>query len=200
MSALRLFHDAHQHVAVRADGLTSAQIFEGLHRGRLDIGVARVPGTTDSTLIVTPLSGVALDLLAVPRNHSLATRRSVRLEQLDGETLLLVDESDSPVVHRSTIAFFEARGITPRWVTHSATQTERALDQVAAGIGCAWINRWQAEAARRRRDVRVLRLAEPLRIDEFVIVHRRDASAEWVVPLVDTLLVAARDADGKLSR
>ncbi|MFM2072474.1 MAG: hypothetical protein RLZZ623_2737, partial [Actinomycetota bacterium] len=30
--------------------------------------------------------------------------------------------------------------------------------------------------------------------------HRSDAAAEWVVPLIDTLLMAARDADGKLSR
>ncbi|MFM2070424.1 MAG: hypothetical protein RLZZ623_687, partial [Actinomycetota bacterium] len=186
MSALRSFHDAHQHVAVRADGLTSGQIFEGLHQGRLDIGIARLPAPSDSGLAVAPLASVALDLLAVPHDHPLAARRSVRLEQLDGETLLLVDENDSPVVHRSTVAFFEARGITPRWVTHSATQTERALDQVAAGIGCAWLNRWQAGAARKRRDVRVLRLTEALRIDEFVIAHRSDAAAEWVVPLIDT--------------
>jgi DNA-binding transcriptional LysR family regulator len=200
MSALQSFHTTHPHIAVRADGLTSGRIFEALRLGRLDMGVARAPAPDDDVTTSIPLARVPLDLLAVPLHHPLARRRSVSVDLLEGETLLLVDENDSPTVHRSTVAFFDARGVHPRWLTHSATQTERALDQVAAGLGCAWVNRWQAVAARKRRDLRVVRLAEAMRLDEFIVVHRIDTQPAWFVPLIDTLLVAARAADDKLGR
>jgi DNA-binding transcriptional LysR family regulator len=178
-------------VVVRTDALTSIRIVHAIKAGRIDVGVIRSPSMADPALAITPLLSVPLDHIAVAADHRWARRRIVALDELDGERVLIVDASDSPVVHRSTVEWFRDRDIHPVWVPHSATQIERSLDQVAAGLGAEWLNRWQAASARARRDIRVLALREPLRHDEFVIATRSPASIV-TLPFREALVEAAR--------
>jgi DNA-binding transcriptional LysR family regulator len=196
MAALRQFHVDHPQVSVRTDGLTSNRIYDELRSRRLDLGVARVvPGVTlDRDLVASPWATIPMEYVAVPAGHPWARRRRpVDASDFTGETLLVVDPIESAHVHSTTVDYFADRNVSVRWVTHAANQTERALDQVAAGLGLTWVNGWQAVAARQRRDVKMVRLVEPLRVDTFVLVHRRDPITSWIVPLVGSLMEAARN-------
>ncbi len=102
-----------------------------LHRGELDAALMSPP------VDKTGLSHAALYreefLLAVPAGHALHRRRSVRLADLAGEELLLLDEGHclrDQVVEFCRIGSTAAREL----LRSSSLETLRSM--VAAGVGC----------------------------------------------------------------
>jgi DNA-binding transcriptional LysR family regulator len=191
MAAVRAMHDTQPHLTVSADGLTSAAIYDAVRRGTIDVGITRVPVPSPDQFAVTPLARIPLDRVAVPKGHVLARKRVIDPSDLDGQAALIVDASDSPVVHRLISGFFNARNVHPRWVNHAANQIERGLDQTAAGSGVSWLNPWQAERAAKRRDVTIRPMSEPILWDEFVVVSARGDERLAVQDLTAALLAAA---------
>ena len=121
---------------MRADGLTSLRILDGLRAGWLDAGIVRGPVADPDRVASAPLAQVPVDHLAVPTGHHLAAADVVEAPRLDGEPVLVVDRADArrPPTTRSR-PYCAAAGARPRWITHAAVQVERVLDQVAVGTG-----------------------------------------------------------------
>jgi DNA-binding transcriptional LysR family regulator len=172
MRTIRAFRAEQPDVVVRADGLTSLHILEGLRAGRVSAGIVRGPAVEPGRVASVPLARVPVDHLAVPPDHRLAGAEVVRAEDLDGEPVLVVDRVDAPTAHDEIEAFCEEAGARPRWVVHAAIQVERVLDQVALGSGIGWLNSWQTDRAAARGDV-VVRPLEPVELyDEFRVAWR----------------------------
>jgi DNA-binding transcriptional LysR family regulator len=188
MRAIGSFHDACPDVVVRADGLTSLRILDGVGSGSLVAGVVRGPVAAER-LASMPLARVAVDHVAVPRTHALAGAAVVAPGDLDGQPVLVVDRADAPTAHDEIEAYCGRAGARPRWITHAPVQVERVLDQVALGTGIGWLNAWQVEAASRRTDIAVRPLQPVTLFDEFRAVWRAGA-AESATALIEALVEA----------
>jgi LysR family transcriptional regulator, hydrogen peroxide-inducible genes activator len=108
----------------------TAALLERLRAGELDLGVLAL-GVDVSGLAVQPLYEEAFTL-AVPAGHRLATRPTVRTDDLAGETLLLLEDGHClrdqalEVCHRVDV--HEAQDFR-------ATSLETLRQMVAAGLG-----------------------------------------------------------------
>ena len=143
------------------------------------MGVARGPVPAGLGLASLALPELRIDHIVIAADHRLTSREAVQPEDLDGERLLMVDRSDSPMVHDASVEFFTDRGLRPVWVSHGATQIERVLDMVASGMGCGWMNPVQAMRHRARGDVVVRPLTEAVRADAYVVAwHGEQLSAK----------------------
>jgi DNA-binding transcriptional LysR family regulator len=189
MRAIGIFHDSHPDVVVRADGLTSLRILDGIGAGSLAAGVVRGPVPAER-LASMALARVAVDHVAVPRTHPLAGAAVVAPGDLDGQPVLVVDRAEAPTAHDEIEAYCAAAGARPRWITHAPVQVERVLDQVALGSGIGWLNAWQAEAASGRTDIAVLPLRPATLFDEFRAVWRAGAAEATSTALVETFVEA----------
>jgi DNA-binding transcriptional LysR family regulator len=192
MRTIRAFRAEHPDVVVRADGLTSLHILDGVRRGVLASGIVRGPVADPDRLVSAPLARVPVDHVAVPPAHPLADADAVRAADLDGEPVLVVDRADAPTAHDEIEAYLAAAGARPRWIPHAATQVERVLDQVALGTGIGWLNSWQAESAARRFDVAVRPLRPVALFDEFRAVWRAGDASETTAAFVAVMLDTCR--------
>jgi len=74
-------------------------------------------------------------LVAVPRNHPLARRRTLLLQDLRDQPLLCVGEHINPGFYRSVIAAFTAASITPRIVQQAGSLVVLSLVETGMGVG-----------------------------------------------------------------
>jgi DNA-binding transcriptional LysR family regulator len=192
MRTIRAFRTDRPDVVVRADGLTSLRILDGVRRGVLAAGIVRGPVADPDRVASAPLARVPVDHVAVPPGHPLAGADVVQAADLDGEPVLVVDRADAPTAHDEIEAYVAAAGARPRWIPHAAIQVERVLDQVALGTGIGWLNSWQAEPAARRTDVAVRALRPVALFDEFRAVWRAGDSSDTTSAFVATMVEACR--------
>ncbi len=188
LRATHAFLQEQPQAAVRPEALTSLHILDGLRSGRLAVGVVRGPVLDPDRVASVPLARVPVDHVALPPAHPLAAQTVVHARDLDGQPVLVVDRGEAPTAHDEIEAYSEAMGARPRWITHAATQVERMLDMVAVGTGIGWLNSWQAERERGRRDV-VVRPLEPVALyDEFRVAWRVGDTAASTAAFVRVLL------------
>jgi DNA-binding transcriptional LysR family regulator len=192
MRTIRAFRAVHPDLVVRADGLTSLRILDGLRAGELAAGIVRGPVAHPDRVSSAPLARVPVDHVAVPPRHRLAGADTVQAADLDGEAVLVVDRAEAPTAHDEIEAYLAAAGARPRWISHAAIQVERVLDQVALGTGIGWLNSWQAEPAARRFDVAVRPLRPVALFDEFRAVWRAEDTSETTAALVATMRDSCR--------
>jgi DNA-binding transcriptional LysR family regulator len=190
MRAIGAFRSSRPDAVVRADGLTSLRILDGLRAGTLTAGIARGPIPDPERIASRALARVPVDHVAVPPAHPLAEADTVNADDLDGEPVLVVDRADAPTAHDEIEAYCASVGARPKWITHAAVQVERVLDQVALGTGIGWLNAWQAETAGRRNDVAVRPLRPVALFDTFSVVWRVGDTAETTAKLVQALVDA----------
>jgi DNA-binding transcriptional LysR family regulator len=107
-----------------------------LTRGVIDVGLLR-PQPAPQELEVEPVLEDPF-LVAVAHKHRLAARASVRLEELQGEPMVMFPHRGSPLFHSRIIAMCEKAGFTP-CVVQEATQIHTVAGLVGAGIGLAII-------------------------------------------------------------
>lgn len=74
-------------------------------------------------------------VVAVPRHHPLARRRSLRLQDLRDQPLLCVGEHINPGFYRSVLAAFTAASITPRIVQQAGSLVVLSLVETGMGVG-----------------------------------------------------------------
>jgi len=105
-------------------------IFEHLRHGEIDVGVLALPvhaeGLASRELYEEPF------VLALPESHRLAARSQVRAEDLNGETLLLLE--DGHCLREQALAVC-ARSNVREKQDFRATSIETLRQMVAAGVG-----------------------------------------------------------------
>ena len=173
MRAIGAFRAAHPDAVVRADGLTSLRILDGVRAGTLAAGIVRGPVPDPDRVASKPLARVPVDHVAVPPRHPLAGADIVNAGDLDGEPVLVVDRAEAPTAHDEIEAYCAAAGARPQ------------LDHPRRGPGRAGARpgrprhrhrlaqRLAGRAGRRRPDVAVRPLRPVALFDTF---QRRVAS------------------------
>lgn len=115
--------------------MLSPEIWDSLHDGRLDIGLARVhpelPGVSSRVLRSEPF------VLAVGVDHRLAGAESARLEDVSEESFVSYPRGTSATAGVARNAFIVA-GFTPR-VRAEVAETSTLISFVAAGLGVALV-------------------------------------------------------------
>jgi LysR family hydrogen peroxide-inducible transcriptional activator len=105
-------------------------MLERLHNGEIDVGVLALP-VHDQTLMTRELYEEPF-VLALPESHRLAARAQVRTEDLNGETLLLLE--DGHCLRDQALAVC-ARSSVHEKQDFRATSIETLRQMVAAGVG-----------------------------------------------------------------
>jgi len=105
-------------------------LLEQLHNGQIDAGILALPvraaGIETRALYAEPF------VLALPEHHALARRREVRTTDLDGETLLLLE--DGHCLREQALAVCASTSVHEKQ-DFRATSIETLRQMVAAGVG-----------------------------------------------------------------
>jgi LysR family hydrogen peroxide-inducible transcriptional activator len=107
------------------------QLLALLHKGELDAAFIALPVPEDVNLSVEPLFRDSF-LLAVPSSHRLADRRHVALEELQDETMLLLDEGHCLREQALEVCSRIGKGASS---AYRATSLETLRNMVASGAG-----------------------------------------------------------------
>ncbi|WP_431285104.1 LysR family transcriptional regulator [Humitalea sp. 24SJ18S-53] len=162
--------------------LTVDQI-DALASRRIDIGLVRLPlehRGLDKLLVQSePL------MLAVRRGERLATKRALRLADLDRQPYVMYSPHDGWYLHEMLTLLFREAGILPDYVLH-ASQTHAILSMVSAGVGAALVPSSAQNACFANVVLRPLPLPPNLRVRLHAVWRRDNGNA--AVPPVRELL------------
>jgi DNA-binding transcriptional LysR family regulator len=130
--AIRSFRQHRPKVEVWLDALTSNEQVAALHAGTLDVGLIRLPALGTGLHLETILNEAMVAV--VPDNHILATRASIRVEDLIGEPLVLFPFQPMSGFVSQILELFASLEATPN-IVQQAIHHDTILGLVAADLG-----------------------------------------------------------------
>ena len=182
---LAQFHRAHPGVALSVREAGSRDLVRLLEVGDLDLALVVLPVPHDDLLATTAVLREDL-VLAVPADHPLAKRRTVRVAELRGLPLVMFREGYD--LRTTTIAACEAAGFHPLFAVEGA-EMDGVLRMAAAGIGVAVVPGIVVE---RGGPLTAIRLTEPILSRSIGLAHhrgrRRSRAAEAFAKLLEHTL------------
>jgi DNA-binding transcriptional LysR family regulator len=116
--------------------MMSYEIVEALRSGRMDLGLTRMPGRGDEIVCRHVVSEPFV--LAVPRDHSLATQPAITVADLDGAPFVAYSAERGGYLREIHQGLFATTGISPR-TAQEVSQTHTVLALVNHGIGVALV-------------------------------------------------------------
>lgn len=130
---------------IRLRDMSTAQQYEALRSGRIDVGIVRVPadhaGLRSASVLREPF------MACLPPRHPLvARRRALTLGDLHGRDLVMYAPGEGGSMYELLSGAFHAAQVQPRYVQH-VRQSYCLMGLVASGVGMALV---QASAARMR--------------------------------------------------
>jgi DNA-binding transcriptional LysR family regulator len=135
-ATLKQFQSMRPDIAIELREMTILAQLDALRSGDIDLGILRPIGVGDDlaneTILHEPFR------LAVPQDHSLVRRRSLRLADAARERFIMFPRKASPLFHARITAAFDAVGVIPN-VVQEATQIHTVLGLVSAGLGIALV-------------------------------------------------------------
>jgi DNA-binding transcriptional LysR family regulator len=125
-----------------------------IREGTVDAAFIRPPFEVDDVMAYTPLLQEKM-VVAVPKGHRLASRKTTPLASLSDEAFVFYHRSVRPGLTDAVIAACERAGFRPR-LSQEAPQLTSTLNLVAAGLGVSIV----PESLRhlRTNDIAYLRL------------------------------------------
>lgn len=136
--ALRAFRGTFPDVEVSFVEMTPPEQLEALAKNEIHLGFAygrdteNVPGMS-SLLLVRSTFGVSMS-----KDHALAARRSVRLEDLIDQTVLSVGDEKHSTHRRDILGMFSEAGLSPQ-ATRQIVGFESLLTMIAADQGISFL-------------------------------------------------------------
>lgn len=143
---LRTFRARHGDVALELREATTAQQAAALADDRADIGIVVLPLPDGAALRTVPLRQDGL-VAALPQDHALASRRTVRLAELAGDPWILFPATLGPGLHRRIVTACARNGFVPQ-IAQEAIQMETIVGLVAGGLGVSVVPPTMAGAHR----------------------------------------------------
>lgn len=122
-------------VSVEISEMVTAEEVRALAEGLIDIGLGRldrVPDSVDSALIQT--EGM---VVAVPTNHSFASRESLKSAEISGQTLIMHSPTKARYFYDLTVRYID---VGANRIAHSLSQILTIINLVAAGRGIAIVS------------------------------------------------------------
>jgi DNA-binding transcriptional LysR family regulator len=169
---MRVFRRRHPGIECVLTELPSDAQVDQLLAGDIDVGILRPPAApppqlTCAIFLEEPFVAV------LPRDHRLASTRSVRLEALATEPFVLIAQRSAAAIHDQVIAACAAAGFAPRSI-REATHVHAVVSLVAAGCGVSLLPRSAAQVGVRDAVCRPLRRATILTV--MAVAHLADGA------------------------
>lgn len=177
--------------AFRGEMLVSEQV-EALREGAIDLALLRPP-VADRRLEVTLLRKERL-VAAVPVDHPLASKRQVRVADLEGTPLIVHSADRRATMYDVVLGLCRDAGFRPH-IRHEVGETSTLVTLVAAGLGVAVVP--QPVSALALDGVTYLPLVRPASTVELAVAHRRDRKEPHLIlalAAISAIVDAARPA------
>ncbi|HIU76033.1 MAG TPA: LysR family transcriptional regulator [Candidatus Pelethocola excrementipullorum] len=137
-------------------------------------------------LIIMPVEKNCLQLL-VPETHRLAKRRSVSINELEGEDFILLNRKYSPVVVDHVISQCIKHGFSPN-ASHYVDNMEEALDLVGLGKGISFAHSgMHLEGMEKRYHVAFLDIEDNGADLDFALVYRKGRKSRNLIMLLERI-------------
>lgn len=135
---LQAFRKAYPKVKLDLVESTGDVQLQSLERGDIDAGCMlhsagfEPAGFHHLRVVREPL------VLALPEQHELAGARTLELERVFDQPLVIFPRRTLPSLHDAVFAMYQAAGRTPN-IVHEAIQLVTIVNLVSAGLGVAWV-------------------------------------------------------------
>ena len=191
---LRRFRASHPAVDLQLEELDTVDQTDALLQHRIDVALNRPPTFYASAIAQETLLRERM-IVAVPENHPLAARRTLRLRDLREERFVLIPPRWGTGYHTRVLDACQKAGFVPR-VAQTARYMHTIVGLVAAGMGVALVSESLANLTPKGCVYRPLaERSDALTIDLGVAWHANDAS-----PALHAFLEAARAVGRRYGR
>lgn len=182
---VRAFRRRAPDVTLALEEMSSSEQSRALAARALDLGIVRRPPPVEPGLAGTVVRREPT-VLALPRDHALAPRRTLRLRELAREPFVVFPARPRPSWADVAVDLCRRAGFEPR-IVQEAIEMASALSLVAAGIGIALV---PASVRAVRRPGVVFRAIAPAPISELMLVRRAEPPSELVSRFLEILPAA----------
>lgn len=160
---------------------------EQLRNGSLDVVFARPP-FDETALTIAPLFQERI-LAVVSADHPLASRKTVRVHDLAGETLLLWDRHLMPAVYDKVSELFDKAGVAPKTMQTpgAGPHNHRGLMLVASGQGIYLCIGVPLTSPQPTSGITLVPLADPAATIEICAAWRKDESSPAILQFMGAL-------------
>jgi DNA-binding transcriptional LysR family regulator len=141
--AVRMLGTRSPRVQISLETGPALRLIEQLRAHQLDAAIVGLPVSTNG-LRVTPTGGEHA-VAAVPSGHQHAATKSIAIERLAPERVILPPRDANPAFHSAVVSICRAAGLSPVLVELAEANTEHALLAVAGGDGVALLPASAAE-------------------------------------------------------
>jgi DNA-binding transcriptional LysR family regulator len=131
--ALGTFRARHHDVELQLRELTTAAQLRQLESGQIDVGVVR-PASERPGLVIETVQSEPV-VVALPESHRLAAQERVDLDDLAGESLVMLGQGEAPGLRRSLAATTDRLGGEVQEVREMQT----VIGLVRAGVGVSLV-------------------------------------------------------------
>jgi DNA-binding transcriptional LysR family regulator len=133
---LRRFREQYPDIALRLHELGTTEQLRQLENGRLDVGFMRLTMTRPELRVETVLEEQVI--AALPEAHPLASRTNLRVEDLEGQPLVLLTRSGSPGLRAGLAPAIDVLG-GEEVITQEVAEMQTVIGLVAAGAGISLV-------------------------------------------------------------
>ena len=179
-SALRRYRDLYPQVEITLEENRSVQLVQWLRQGRIDLAFVRLPIGTDEDVGFQLISNERM-VVALPKSHRFAGRKSLRLQELKDELFVLYPRATRFGLSDSIVTACEARGFSPK-VIQQAPQISSTINLVAGSIGITIVPSCMQSS--RADEVRYVALKDLDLLASLGVAYRKPQIAPAVVNLI----------------
>ncbi|MGJ7500322.1 LysR family transcriptional regulator [Variovorax sp. ZT5P49] len=179
-SALHRYRELYPHVEMTLEENRSVQLMQSLRQGRIDVAFVRLPVGMDSDVRFDLISNEPM-VVAVPKAHRLAGRKSLRLLELRDELFVLYPRATRFGLSDAIVTACEALGFSPRVVQH-APQISSTINLVASSLGITIVPACMRSS--RSDEVRYIPLRNSGLVASLGIAYRSSALAPAVANMI----------------
>lgn len=135
--AIRKFDMLYPHVAVHMEQATYQEIIDDLEEDRIDVGIIRTPFALPKKITVCKEQFESY-CVALPINHLLAGKKSVELEDIVEDPLIVFPRNAAPFHYDQIVSLYHERGLVPNFGQEAIEQSTIAA-LVASNMGVALV-------------------------------------------------------------
>ena len=179
---IRAFRKRAPDVSLSLAELGSAEQSRALAAGTLDVGLVRRPPPVEPGLTGTVVRKEPI-VVALPRDHALATLRVLRVRDLQREPFVIFPVRPRPSWADVAIDLCRRAGFEPR-IAQEAVEMAPALSLVAAGMGVALV---PGPMRAMRLPGVVFRPLTPAPTSELVLVRRAEPPSEVLARFLEVV-------------
>lgn len=186
--ALARFRGAYPGIDVKLHEAGSQDLVRELLEGVLDLALVILPAR-HAALVTTPLLEEEL-VVAVPADHSLASRKSVALTDLRDVPFVMFREGYD--LRATTLAACASAGFKPRFAVEGG-EMDGVLRMTEAGLGVAIV---PSMVVARGGPLRPVRISKPALSRTIALAHRKDRRpSRAAAELIDDVVALVRSRE-----